>query len=912
MTVESGGKLSSASGTYFHTTDLSFGATSAFAFAAGAPTTVAAVSADGNLVLDGTLQVTGGAGFTTGTYRLIDYTGSLTDNGITATPSAHSLYAIDTSTAGQVNLIAAVGQWWNGSTTTGGSQVVGGDGTWSVQAGTTNWTNEAGSTASAWGQGGIAVFGGTAGTVTIAGGTDPVVVGMDFVTDGYTLTGQSITLAQFTPSLTPAIMVDTGVTATIASVLSTTAGLEKTGAGTLVLTAANNYSGQTTVSAGTLQIGNGGTTGSIGGSIANNAAVVFDRSNDISYYGIISGTGTLEKKGAGTLILAGLNSYSGGTTVSEGTLQIGDGVLPLTAFTGNVVNNAALAFNQVLNTTFGGVISGSGSVTKLGTNTLTLTGANTYTGGTTVSAGTLQIGANGTTGQITGNILNNAALVFDTNLNDSQFYTGVISGSGTLKKELGGDLIFAANQTFTGLTTLTGGQLILGNGGASGMLAGNVLLDGGNLVFNRSDSATYAGNILSGSLGALYFKGGGTTILTGNVQTPGSIVLMGGSTAQIGDGTTHGTLGGAQVLLIDGTLAFNISDGMTTDIYITGNGGVSKSGSGTLTLTGNNDYAGLTTVSAGTLQLGDGGATGSVGGAIANSGTVVFLRSDNVTASGSITGTGALVQAGTGTLTLVGSNSAGAGTTVSGGTLQILSGVTLASDVVVQSGGTLQGETSGTAGAAINGAVSVQDGGTLRAAPTSTPGVYGLSMTSLTLSNGANVNVVLGANTGVGAIQTGNLTLDGVLNVSNAGAMSLGVYRIIDYTTMVANNGLVLGTTPLQYAYTIDVVPNHVNLSVLNGDMLYWNGSTTTPDGTIHGGTGTWTAYAGETNWLTSPLNQSRAWNSQFAVFAGTPGAVTVDDDSGPVSTTGMQFMVNGYTVSETRSRWRRRRGRRR
>ncbi len=246
----------------------------------------------------------------------------------------------------------------------------------------------------------------------------------------------------------------------------------------------------------------------------------------------------------------------------------------------------------------------------------------------------------------------------------------------------------------------------------------------------------------------------------------------------------------------------------------------------------------------------------------------------------------------------MGSNSAGAGTTVSGGTLQILSGVTLASDVVVQSGGTLQGETSGTAGAAINGAVSVQDGGTLRAAPTSTAGVYGLSMTSLTLSNGANVNVVLGANTGVGAIQTGNLTLDGVLNVSNAGAMALGVYRIIDYTTMVANNGLVLGTTPLQYAYTIDVVPNHVNLSVLNGDMLYWNGSTTTPDGTIHGGTGTWTAYAGETNWLTSPLNQSRAWNSQFAVFAGTPGAVTVDDDSGPVSTTGMQFMVNGYTVS--------------
>ncbi len=179
--------------------------------------------------------------------------------------------------------------------------------------------------------------------------------------------------------------------------------------------------------------------------------------------------------------------------------------------------------------------------------------------------------------------------------------------------------------------------------------------------------------------------------------------------------------------------------------------------------------------------------------------------------------------------------------------------MTLASDVVVQSGGTLQGETSGTAGAAINGAVSVQDGGTLRAAPTSTAGVYGLSMTSLTLSNGANVDVILGSNTGVGVFSTGALTLDGVLNVTNAGAMSLGVYRLIDYTTMIADNGLVLGNTPTAFAYEIQQAPGQVNLAVLSSAMLYWNGSTTTPDGTIHGGNGTWTANAGETNWLTSP-----------------------------------------------------------
>ena len=78
------------------------------------------------------------------------------------------------------------------------------------------------------------------------------------------------------------------------------------------------------------------------------------------------------------------------------------------------------------------MISGTGSLTKTGTGTMILTGANTYTGGTTISAGTLQIGNGGTTGTVAGNIVDNAALVF--NRTDTLTYAGVISGTGSLTK----------------------------------------------------------------------------------------------------------------------------------------------------------------------------------------------------------------------------------------------------------------------------------------------------------------------------------------------------------------------------------------------------------------------------------------------------------------------------------------------
>jgi len=98
--------------------------------------------------------------------------------------------------------------------------------------------------------------------------------------------------------------------------------LVKTGTGTLTLTGANTYTGGTTINSGTLQIGNGGPTGSIAGNIADDGMLVFNRSDAVTYAGVVSGTGALRKTGTGTLTLSGASTYTGATTVAGGTLLV--------------------------------------------------------------------------------------------------------------------------------------------------------------------------------------------------------------------------------------------------------------------------------------------------------------------------------------------------------------------------------------------------------------------------------------------------------------------------------------------------------------------------------------------------------------------------------------------------------------
>ena len=141
-------------------------------------------------------------------------------------------------------------------------------------------------------------------------------------------------------------------------------------------------------------MGNGGTTGTLAGPITDNGSLILNRSDAGQVLGgVISGTGALVQLGTGTSILTAANIYSGGTTISTGTLQLGNaGVTG--SIVGNIVDNGALEFNRTdagLNVV--GNISGTGSVIQAGTGTVTLSGTNIYSGVTTVSAGTLQAGS---------------------------------------------------------------------------------------------------------------------------------------------------------------------------------------------------------------------------------------------------------------------------------------------------------------------------------------------------------------------------------------------------------------------------------------------------------------------------------------------------------------------------------------
>src|SRR5207302_4086538 len=97
-------------------------------------------------------------------------------------------------------------------------------------------------------------------------------------------------------------------------------------AATLTLTGANTYTGGTTITSGTLQVGNNGTTGNLGsGNVVDNGTLAVNRSNTITISNDISGSGVFNQIGSGTTILTGNNSYTGTTTISAGTLQVGSG-----------------------------------------------------------------------------------------------------------------------------------------------------------------------------------------------------------------------------------------------------------------------------------------------------------------------------------------------------------------------------------------------------------------------------------------------------------------------------------------------------------------------------------------------------------------------------------------------------------
>jgi fibronectin-binding autotransporter adhesin len=610
--------------------------------------------------------------------------------------------------------------------------------------------------------------------------------------------------------------------------------LVKDGTGTLFLTNDTNGFGNTVINGGTLAIGadalgkagsptvtfNGGTL-SISSSISrffhplvlNSAGGTIDvtDSQTLTQLAAISGSGSLTKTGAGTLVVQAAATYSGDTLIQNGTLVLAaanslpsggrvvlgsgttSGTLDLAQIpvqlsslttsgtgTANTVTNssttqASLTLNMTSDATYSGAFSGNLALIKTGSATLTLAGDSGGWGGpTTVSAGALALQSANALGSGTVTVNVKGGLGFGTLASAT---LGGLAGTGDL--DLGSTAVTVggnnANTTYSGALT--------------GTASGSLTKVGSGILILSGDNSTYKGGV---AINAGFLKVTATNALAASTVTVNtqfgltspsglSSVTLGGlaGTGDLGLSNTALTVGGYNQ---DTTYSGAIQAGIS----------LTKVGTGTLTLTGtSNTYTGGTFLNGGTVSisadtnLGSGGlsfgggtlrvtASHSSGRAVAfnaGGGTVDVDSGVTLTLSGALGGTGGLTKSGAGTLALTGgSNGFSGGTTVAAGTLAVGAGGTLptAGGVTVNSGATLDltaltnfAVRSGTLGGAgtVLGSVTVTSGGAIRPGGPTTVGT--LTVGVLALQGGATLDVAAGNMAASQLSVTHGLTLTG-------------------------------------------------------------------------------------------------------------------------------------------------------
>jgi fibronectin-binding autotransporter adhesin len=741
-----------------------------------------------------------------------------------------------------------------------------------------------------------------------------------------------------------------GRTLTFDTVLTGLGNYTKTGAGTALVNNTSIYTGITTISAGTLQlagsINNSDTVNLTGGTLRlaaserlSNSAVltmssgtVFDLagytetiqrltgagsvtlgtggslilnqdSGSYTFSGVISGAGNFTKGGLGTLALTGANSLTGGTTITGGILSIGDGGTT-GSITGSITNNSALRFNRSNALTYSGAHSGTGSLTKLGAGTLTFTGNHTHTGGTTVSAGTLQIGSGGTTGSIAGNITNNSGLNF--NRSNALTFAGVISGSGSVTKLGAGTLTLTATNSYSGGTAINAGTLQIGNGGTTGFITGNVN-NQGDLVFNRSNNVNFLYDHFG--LGALTKLGTGTLTLGGDhTHTGGTWVEAG--TLEVGGGSVSGSLSGA--IVNNAAVVFNRTGTVTYDGVMSGAGTLTKIGSGNLIVTGSSTFTGATTIDAGRITLGGSerlsansaltlGTNGildlgayaqtvaslsGTGLVLANSGTLIVEGTASTSYAGDFNGSGTILKDGSGTLTLSGTVPALFNLSVNSGTLRA-TGTVLGTNVQIF-GGTFElvgnNRLPTSAGVSVNNSgilALVNAGQSQEIASLTGNGTVALGSGLLLLTNQANITFN-GRFTGSGVFAkegNGTLTWGGSATSTNTGPVfaDQGTLRLGSSNRLSA--GTILSTN-LPGTSTFDLNGFNQTVGGLSGfdqdRILLSSASTLTVQKTSDNHSATPSIIGGGnlvmsgTGSQTLNLGDTTNWTGQLTVNAGT------------------------------------------
>ena len=843
--------------------------------------------------------------------------------------------------------------YWDISGTTAGAGGTTPSGNWADA----NWSTDPSGTVAtgAWSAGNAAVFAAGADatgayTVTLAETQSADAIWAQ-ENAALTFTGGTLNLGS-----TGLLRADGTSSIVMASVLT---GTDVKTSGVITLSNTNSYTGATGVSSGSLTVTGGSaipnssavtlggtlilgaseTIGTLSGSgnitLAANT-LTLGGATSTAYAGVISGSGGLAKQGAGTQGLSSQSTYTGGTTVNGGILDLTagggaagsirgtatvntGGTLRLstgdaTGYAGGAsslstinLSGGTLNVNTISNQTLGSATINmtAGSITGItGSNLDFFNGGsalNTLASATssTISLPTLNLRQDNTVFNIADGDAANDLLISATIGNGAQgLHAMTKTGAGTMK--------LTALNIFTGNTTINAGVLDLTAGGlyASGYNGSAVVTvnTGGTLKLNSFGySATASLGQLS-AYGARRVLNGGTMEVTSGAESVGNnfnASTNGGvfryhpadpaSTLTLeGSPNSNIAIAGALILQADGTIVIGET--------IEGAGSLTKTGAQSLTLSGVSTYTGSTSINSGGLTISGSGQLGggSYAGAITNAGTLAFNSEANQTLSGIISGAGPLSKSSAGRLTLSGVNTYTGTTSVSGGTLAVDGELAAASPVTVTAGGTLQGT------GIVHGDITVADGG----AVTGGNGTTGtLAVGSLTLDSAATISIgTLDNYTDVAALESyGNFTTIGgsgsiTLNLPTATAVE-GTYHLISSAnTLPDTAAFVLGTAPAlgsRQTGSLVIHGGFVDYAV-SGINPSWTGALS----------GEWTssALAWPKNWITNVGTDFM--DGDVVTFDDTASgttAITLDSTVAPASV----FFANSsldYSVSGTGS----------
>jgi fibronectin-binding autotransporter adhesin len=611
---------------------------------------------------------------------------------------------------------------------------------------------------------------GTAGgTVTLSGGT----LNMEGLYDIGTTAGGTGGKKNVT------LTVPVNDTATIANLGGTginDAGVIMSSPGTLVLDGTNNYTGSTSITSGTLQIGEASDTMAptapfilTGATIPDGSNLAFGSSQPMTMAGTVTGTGGLIQTGTGTTTLITSNTYSGTTTIAHGTLQIGNGGTVGQYGSGNVVDNGFLNFDRsdpVL--TIPTTISGTGNVTQSGGGTLVLSGPNSYSGGTTIFNGTIKITNAGALGF--GGIVStspgaaNVAASSTLDLSGQTVTEPITLNGGTLTNSSASAAAVTSGVVGVGVISSTGGftgdAAVAYNGAGAGATATPELgLSSASFTINTGGSYTVAPTCtISG--------GGGTGATAIAVLAKGTVSRVTVNNPGVGY-TSAPTLTFSGTAITVATASGNATNFILDGIEETTAGsGYSSSPTATLTATAGTAVLGTPVISGINLA--------------ANS---FIAGTGNISVAGDITGTGGLTISNTATVAFSGANTYTGSTTVNGGSnLVIAAAGSLPTGDSVTNNGTLAIDANSTAG-------QVTGTGTTAVA-------NGVSFTS-DFTQSALVNN--GSTTLLGNSQVGQVTGSGALTLgdgTNSFTLALtGTNLVSTQKSLTINGGAIAGST---------------------------------------------------------------------------------------------------------------------